>query len=228
MTMDVFADRLSDYLDDELTPAERSAVEAHLATCAECRSTLEALRAIVSEAAQLSDVPPVNDLWSGISARIASTRPAYRYVSVFRRMASSRLSFTIPQIAAAALALMVLSGTLVWMARSGDPRADFEPISAETARHGDIARPVTSGLTDVRYDEAVAALERTLNAGRTRLDLSTMRALEQTLAAIDLDIQQCRRALEKDPTNVDLKARLAAARQKKLTVLRGGVELTLH
>lgn len=225
--MDVFADRLSDYLDDELTPPERSAVEAHLATCAECRSTLEALRAIVADAAQLSDVPPVNDLWSGISARI-TRRPAYRHVSVFRRMVSSRLSFTLPQLAAAGLALMVLSGTLVWMARSGDPRADFEPISAETGTHGDLATPVTPGFTDVQYDEAVAALERTLNAGRTRLDPSTMHALEQTLAAIDLDIEQCRRALEKDPSNVDLKARLTAARQKKLTVLRGGVELTLH
>lgn len=225
--MDVFADRLSDYLDDELTPPERSAVEAHLATCAECRSTLEALRAIVADAAQLCDVPPVNDLWSGISARI-TRRSASRHVSVFRRMVSSRLSFTLPQLAAAGLALMVLSGTLVWMARSGDPRADFEPISAETGTHGDLASPLTPGFTDAQYDEAVAALERTLNAGRTRLDPSTMHALEQTLAAIDLDIEQCRRALGKDPTNVDLKARLTAARQKKLTVLRGGVELTLH
>jgi anti-sigma factor RsiW len=228
MTMDVFADRLSDYLDDELTPPERADVEAHLATCAECRSTLEALRAIAADAAQLSDVPLVSDLWSGISERIAAMRPLHRRVSVFRRMVSSRLSFTLPQLAAAGLALMVLSGTLVWLARSGDPRADFEPISAETGTHGDLATPVTSGSTDVPYDEAVTALERTLNAGRTRLDPSTMHALEQTLAAIDLDIGQCRRALEKDPTNVDLKARLTAARQKKLTVLRGGVELTLH
>ena len=226
--MDVFADRLSDYLDGELSAAERSDVEAHLATCAECRSTLEALRAIVSDAAQLSDVPPVNDLWSGIAARIAAARPAYRHVSVFRRMVSSRLSFTLPQLAAAGLALMVLSGTLVWMARSGDSRADFEPVSAETGTHGDLATPVTSRFTDVQYDEAVAALERTLNAGRTRLDPSTMQALEQTLASIDRDIEQCRRALEKAPTNAALKARLATARQKKLTVLRGGVELTLH
>jgi hypothetical protein len=228
MTMDVFADRLSDYLDDELTPPERSGVESHLATCAECRSTLEALRAIVSDAAQLSDVPPVNDLWSGISARIAATRSSSRHVSVFRRMVSSRLSFTLPQLAAAGLALMVLSGTLVWMARSGDPRADFEPISAETGTPGELATPATSRFTDLQYDEAVAALERTLSAGRSRLDPSTMRALEQTLAAIDLEIEECRRALEKEPTNVNLKSRLTAARQKKLTVLRGGVELTLH
>lgn len=224
--MDVFADRLSDYLDGELTAGERAAVDAHLTTCSECRSTLEALRAIVSDAAQLRDVPPANDLWSGVAARIAARRPAYPHVSVFRRIVSSRLSFTLPQLAAAALALMVLSGTLVWMARSGDPRADFEPISAETATHGTSAAPVRSTLADVEYDQTIADLERTLNAGRTRLDPSTVRLLEESLASIDREIEQCRQALEKDSANVELKGRLTTARQKKLTLLRGAVELT--
>jgi anti-sigma factor RsiW len=226
MTMDVFADRLSDYLDGELTAGERAAVDAHLTTCSECRSTLDALRAIVSDAAQLRDVPPANDLWSGVASRIAASRPAYRRVSVFRRIVSSRLSFTLPQLAAAALALMVLSGTLVWMARSGDPRADFEPISAETGTHGTSAAPARSALADAQYDQAVADLERALNAGRTRLDPSTVRLLEESLASIDREIEQCRHALEKDPANVELNARLTTARQKKLTLLRGAVELT--
>ena len=51
MTMhDQITDRFSDYLDDELAPSERTDVEAHLATCADCRAVLEALRAIVATA----------------------------------------------------------------------------------------------------------------------------------------------------------------------------------
>ena len=71
MTTDSFTDRLSEYLDGELTPAERADVDRHLTQCAECRSTLEDLRGVVSEAALLRDARPARDLWSGIAARIA-------------------------------------------------------------------------------------------------------------------------------------------------------------
>ena len=41
---DTWNDRLSEYLDGELTPGERVALEAHLATCRECAATLAELR----------------------------------------------------------------------------------------------------------------------------------------------------------------------------------------
>jgi tetratricopeptide (TPR) repeat protein len=126
------------------------------------------------------------------------------------------LSFTLPQLAAASLALTVLSGGLVWMARSGDPRADFQPISATTARP-----PVTpASFADPRYDEAIADLERTLESGRTKLDPETVRVIEANLGAIDHAIDQCRQALATDPANVYLNTHLAEARQRKLTLLR--------
>ena len=37
---DEWNDRLSEYLDGELEPAEQRALEAHLAGCAECRADL--------------------------------------------------------------------------------------------------------------------------------------------------------------------------------------------
>src|SRR5206468_1628099 len=165
---DLFTDRLSEYLDGELSPPERAAVDAHLTQCADCRSTLEDLRGVVSEASLLRDVRPTRELWSEIAARIAPDgRPGVR-VSPFRRAITSRLSFTLPQLAAAGIALMVLSGGLVWMARSGDPRADFEPINAQSRPMTPTIAPVN--FADPHYDEAVADLERTLEEGRTKLD----------------------------------------------------------
>ena len=105
------------YLDDELSPGQRQTVDAHLVECEACRRTLEELRHVVAHAANLTDSAPVSDLWPGIEARIAPGSTRAR-VSPFRRAISARLSFTIPQVAAAGLALMVLSGGLVWMARS--------------------------------------------------------------------------------------------------------------
>ena len=41
MTTDAYTDRLSEYLDGELSPAERAAVDAHLVICPECRENAE-------------------------------------------------------------------------------------------------------------------------------------------------------------------------------------------
>ena len=201
-TDDTFTGRLSDYLDGELDPARHAAVGAHLAQCADCRATLEELREVVSHAAALGDSGPDRDLWAGVAARHDGHR---------------RFSFTLPQLAAAGLALMVLSGGLVWMARSGDPRADFQPLSAD-ASPADRVRP--ANFADAHYDEAVADLERTLKQGRTSLDPETVRVLEDNLAAIDRAIDQCGRALAADPANVYLNGHLADAKRRKLALLR--------
>jgi anti-sigma factor RsiW len=222
MKTDAFTNQLSDYLDDELPPAERQAIDAHLAACGDCRSTLQELRRVVAHAANLRDSAPVNDLWPGIESRIASGATRGR-VSPFRRAVSARLSFTIPQVAAAGLALMVLSGGLVWMARSGDPRADVQPISAQVQEADPaIAR---ANFADKHYDRAIVDLQRTLDEGRKSLDPETVRVLEENLTAIDRAIEQCRRALDTDPSNVYLNTHLAQARQRKLLLLRRATAL---
>ena len=139
MTTDPFTDRLSEYVDDELDARERASVEAHLAGCAECRRRSTSCARSSARAGALRR-------FHAAAGSVAGDRGADRRaggssprVSLFRRaMPARRFSFTLPQLAAAGLALMVLSGGLVWMARSGDPRADFDPISAHVeAPEGD-------------------------------------------------------------------------------------------
>jgi tetratricopeptide (TPR) repeat protein len=235
MNTDAFTSRLSDYLDDELSEAERLSVEAHLAHCESCRVTLDQLREVVRAAERLRDSAPADDLWPGIESRIAgrasrlaSVPPwlpasAGRHregISPFRRAISKRLTFTVPQVAAAGLTLILLSGGLVWMARSGDPRADVTPLRAEEP----LVQP--ANFADRNYDAAVAELERTLDEGRKTLDPETVRVLEQNLASIDRAIDQCHRALAADPSNLYLNTHLAEARQRKLLLLRRATALT--
>ena len=47
---DVWTDRLSEYLDDELPPRERAELERHLLGCAECSGTLAELRQLQGSA----------------------------------------------------------------------------------------------------------------------------------------------------------------------------------
>jgi anti-sigma factor RsiW len=218
MAHDAFTDRLSDYIDDEVGAEERRLIDAHLESCADCRTVLEGLRQVVAHAAALEDTPPAGDLWPGIAARAAIDRPRAGGLVLFRRLVSARrFSFTLPQLAAATIAVMLLSGGVVWMARSGDPRADFEPLSAEVARTPALT-PAAAG--DTPYDAAVTDLEGALQAGRTHLDPATVRILEENLASIDRAIDQSRRALAADPANLYLNRHLAAARQRKLSLLR--------
>ena len=214
---DKWNDRLSEYIDDELTPDERAQLEAHLASCAECALTLEDLREVVARAGTLPARPPADDLWPGIEPRVMS-EPRSSVVP-FQGRAMRRFSFTLPQLVAAGLALMVMSGGGVWVLQHGGRATSMPPIAA--------ADPtvVPAALSDPRYDEAIADLEQTLEAGRADLDPGTVKILEANLAAIDKAIAQSREALAGDPANVYLNNHLAEARQRKLALLRRATSL---
>ena len=133
-----------------------------------------------------------------------------------RAAGTRRISFTVPQAIAASLALMIVSGGMVWLLRAGGEQTDRGIVAVERPR-----TPMTpANFADPQYDEAVADLERTLEVGRGRLDPETIRVLEANLQAIDRAIEQSQQALEADPANMFLNAHLATARQRKLTLLR--------
>src|SRR6266851_5392609 len=102
--MDVWTDRLSEYLDGTLAGSERAALDAHLAGCAACAATLEELRRVVARAQNLQDRSPATDLWPGVAERIGVSPDI---VSLPARRAR-RVALSIPQLIAAGLALIVL------------------------------------------------------------------------------------------------------------------------
>jgi hypothetical protein len=218
MADDIWTDRLSEYLDEELTSGERAAVEAHLQECADCRCTLAELRDVVSRAASLQATPPRTDLWRGIEARISEGSAARNNAG------HRRFVLTLPQLAAAALLLIVTSAGLswvIWTRMFGDarPSTAFTAQQAPAANSPEFAvRPLT--FADPAYDAAIVDLERILEEGRGRLDPRTVAVLERNLATIDTAIKEARDALEADPANDYLNSYVADARRRKLELLR--------
>ena len=212
-------DRLSEYIDDELMPGDRRELEAHLATCRECTDTLEELRAVVTRAGKLPARPPATDLWPGIEPRLSGRSDA---ILPFHPRVTRRFSFTLPQIVAAGLALMLMSGGGVWVLQHGGRATSMPPVAAVTDTG---ASALPAGLADPRYDEAIADLEQALSAGRSELDATTITILQANLAIIDKAIEDSRKALDADPANVYLNNHLADARQRKLALLRRATAL---
>ena len=217
---DIWIDRLSEYIDDELTVAERAALDAHLAACRECAVALEELREVIARAGRLPGRPPAADLWPGIEPRLRAAAPAGPLP--FQSRAIRKFSFTLPQLVAASLALMVMSGGGVWVLQHGGRATSMPPVVATA---GDPAPVVPAGLADPRYDEAIADLQQALASGRSAIDATTIKVLEANLEVIDSAIDESRRALAEDPGNVYLKNHHAAARQRKLALLRRAAAL---
>lgn len=223
-----WTDRLSDYLDRELTPAEEAAADEHLLACAACRETLAELREVRARARALAPSHPDTDLWPAIAAAIGS-ESAVRPTEVTPLRRPRRYSFSLPQLAAAGIALAAISGTGVWLAggtggttalvvQADSSTATPVPDPAGTVRSASVRATAT-------YDAAIGDLEAVLESGRAHLDPATIAVLEANLALIDSAIADAQRAIVADPANAYLNSHLARTMQRKLELLRRAATL---
>ena len=215
---DRWMERLSEYLDGELPAAERAGLEEHLQTCTDCVAVLADLRRVVARAGAMDVHAPPRDLWPGIASRIGST-------SAGVRRTARKWSFSSPQLAAAAVALMTLSGGAVWLARSSVSAPPTIPVATEVSPGSTPAAIHASRSAAQSYAAAVDDLERVLAGGRGQLDSTTVRVIEQNLAVIDRAIAQAQRALNADPANLYLNTHLAETMRRKLDLLRQAATL---
>jgi anti-sigma factor RsiW len=213
---DQWTDRLSEYLDGELAAPERTALETHVVTCGACRTTLDELRRVVANARALDDRPPATDLWPAVATRIGLS------ARVKAQPLVRRVSFTVPQLAAAAVVLALLSGGAAWLAVGRGPVAPPSGLAA-----GPTATLVTASTYpgDARYAAQVADLERALARGRGQLDTATVRVIERNLRIIDRAIRSAQSALAADPANSYLNLHLAQEMRRKLELLRQAATL---
>ena len=204
---DQWTDRLSEFVDGELSAAERAALEAHLATCADCRATVDDLRKVVARAKALEDRGPTRDLWPRVAQRIRGDRPV--------RHDHRRFSFTVPQLIAASIALILLSGGGAWLAlhQAQQVAATFPP-GRDSLFH------VVNNTMWKQTDAAIADLQEAVDRNESRLDTSTVRVVRENLALIDRAIAQARAALNADPGNAYLNLHLADTMRRKLELLR--------
>lgn len=226
-----WTDRLSGYIDGDLTSDEVSAVESHLAECGGCRRVLEELRAVVAGASDLPERQPERDLWAGIAATIQAPISAEERSSKVIALPTARSAestefveskgsyrFTSPQLAAASIALIAVSSLVTWAAGPGlgvQASVDDTPVATVGAAFVAADADAPPALA-----EELHALERTLAEAASSLEPNTVRVLERNLAVIEQAIVDSRRALELDPGNEFLSEHLERVYERKLSYLR--------
>ena len=218
--MNDWTDKLSEYLDDELSGDERARLEEALERDAELRGVLEELRGVRYAASALPQAGPARDLWPGIESRIAASDEAV--VPIAEAAAKRRrFSFTVPQLAAAAVAALVLGSAGMWalMSANGEDPGSGSTIAVTPQPEAQVVS-ATDAEESFSYEATIRDLEAQLESGRERLDPKTVAALEGSLATIDRAIARAQEALEADPASVYLNHHLADARTRKLRVLQ--------
>ena len=201
---DEWIDRLSEYLDGELTDEERHAMESHLAGCPRCAATLDELRQVVDRARSMGPRPPQADLWPAIADRIATPGwPAApkRASAKAGARPPRRFSFTLAQLAAAAVLLVAISSAVAWQVTSRSAKASRY---GEGARYGESARYWESAR---RTDNATVAVppvagEGSAIEGEASFDRS-LRPVSLADAQYDAAVADLERALAKGRGRLD-------------------------
>jgi len=200
MTMhEEWTDRLSEYLDGELSADEQRALESHLRTCAPCAAVLNDLKRVVAraQAAGAAARPPQADLWAGIAERIDASRTwnggavPLDNVSAFRGRAPRRIAFTLPQLAAAAIVVAAVSGGLTWQLRpglSGTPKGAPYDRTASVAAPESPAGPVPSSTDGPLSPADVGRPFRDADdAGSVRIETVGLADAQYDAAVADLE-----------------------------------------
>ncbi len=225
---DKWMDRLSDYLDGEMSPAERALLERHLAEDPECAAALESLRRVKRRAEALDDKHPAHaqQMWRGIAERIGATPPQLKrdpvVAGVIRAWRTRRFSVSVPQLVAAGIALVLLSGGGSLVFRGAAERGAAIPggMADQAAVVPVVSEAGFRSVAITRFDEAVAHLVQVLEEEREFLNPQTVRIVEEDLAIIDRAIERSRQALMQDPESDYLRGHLEQTMRQKLTLLR--------
>ena len=152
MTCHECSEKLTAYMEGELSAEAEAQIVAHVDSCAEGRRTLEGLRAVVGAVTSLPDVAPPPELGANISRAVTEHAAEQRPRTLLRRT-----RYITSALAAAAAALVVIWAGTTHLSRQGTMEMRGElPASAPI-----VAERVTDEVTAETEPTMAAAEEPT-------------------------------------------------------------------
>lgn len=209
-----FTDRLMAYLEHETDDATRAALERHAATCIECGAVLADLRQLRAQAANLPELAPSRDLWSGIAARIEA--PVVAIGSREARPAAPAWSRRTMRVALFAASLVAAAGLgYLWagVGRGADApsvtvaqapvTAVVARVGAETLATAPLAQPGAEVVRQPAPPVVAAAGPREPAAAAATAALPAQLAVAKLTADYDREITRLRALVDERRNQLD-------------------------
>ena len=226
MNCDAYRDRIDELVDATLDGAARRELDAHLATCAECRAMAEDLLAIRRAAGHLPPLTPPDRIWQQIAPRVvapiaAAPRPAPNW----------RERLAVP-LAIAAVLLAAVAITSV-MRQWRNPSASSQTPSAATTAAAPGSEATAAELTSLQaeleqaqahFENAIQKLDA-LAKDQRALDPQVAANLQKAQLVIDQSIDESRAALKVNPANERAQESLFEAFRTKISLLQDTISL---
>ena len=191
------------------------------------------LRAIVRAAAELPELSPSRDLWSGIESRIEApvvALPVHMMQAAAPRIApAAPLPWRKLAIAASLLIAVTAGITYTLTKRNGAAlavRSDSATVDAPIS--GTPVEQVSLQTAEQTFDHEIGAMRTIIAERRKELDPVTLAVLTKNLKLIDAAISESKAALAKDPASAFLLDRLTHAYDTKLQLLREVANIPSH
>jgi anti-sigma factor ChrR (cupin superfamily) len=237
-------DLLNAYAEQTIDGADRGPVDAHLASCAACRQTVDDLRQILSATATLDLREPPARAWTRIERAIrleGEAREAAENSRRPRRAGESDLE-ALPDARRASW--IFGSSSLAWLAAAAalvvavfvgvkyTPSAGRSDAVATRNVDSAIAGAVDSAQVEAElreaeahYENAIKGLEQIANAEQNELDPNTAATLHKNLAVIDQAINESRMAVRSQPASEPAQQSLIENFKTKIGLLQDTVAL---
>jgi hypothetical protein len=152
MDCTTFDDRLSDYLEEDLAPADRRQVETHLAACVRCAALVRDLERIRAGATELPELTPSADLWHGIARRIET--PVVQFAPRSAPNAPTRRFEQLRNAAIAAALVAVTAGVTYTLTVSRDATRSATDVAAAVTPVA--PRGTVAGAPDAERRDTIA------------------------------------------------------------------------
>lgn len=221
--------RLTGTLDREAS----GALDAHLATCADCRAHLEDALRLQAELRLIGAEGPASRTWDRIALRLAAD-PEFERAASRALAASSTPRRDWRWVALAATLLLVVGASLFGLRRSlgpatmAPPASDVAGRAAPAQAGGDDLVSAIEGELDLaakHYENAIAGLEKVASESDTPIDPMVMATVRSNLEIIDQAIDDSRQALRTDPSSQIAQESLFDAFRRKVALLQDTMAL---
>jgi anti-sigma factor RsiW len=200
------------------TPEQWAALEAHASNCTACREEVAAWKNLSLAASELHEEWDSPYLWARIERGLAEQSAAGKTSWWQRLLGSWNLTSLKWQTAAAALLLVLLTGTAVWIASQrnhGDPFAG--PFLKDPA-----IRAVEKA--EAAYEQAIDRLDAQARPQLDKAATPLMASYREKLQVLDSAIADLKSQADINPGNGHLRRQLLAMYQEKQDTLEEVLE----